>query len=63
MRECDAQPKELVAHSRINIHCHVCVADRCSLHTRTAGWIHDQYFIMSVIQELDTVCVNVMHSQ
>ena len=62
MRECDAQPAALVAPSGcwIIIHGYVCVTDTYILHMRTAGWSH--VLIVSVIYEMDTVCVNAMRS-
>ena len=62
MRECDAQPEVLAASCRIIIHGYVCVVDSCSLLMRTGKYNHDQYYIVSVIYELNTVCVTAMRS-
>ena len=62
MYECDAQPAALVAPCWIIINGYVCVTDTYILHMSTAGWTHARYLIVSVMHEMDTVCVNAMRS-
>ena len=52
----------LAASSRIVINGYVCVVDSSSLLMRTGKYDHDQNYIVSMIHELDTVCMIAMRS-
>ena len=62
MLECDAQPAALVAHSKMLINSYLFVTETHVMHMKTAGWTYGQLYIVYVIHEMDTVCLNVMHN-
>ena len=62
MRECNSQPAVLVASCQIILYGNDRVAVGFSLRMRIGVGTNDQYYIVTVIHEFDTVCVNALRS-